>query len=85
MKNTNSINSYTVFGYGRHNGKTLVWVAETEEYFVNGDINTVTEYHFSTLRGVDAGFCRVKEAGQYRQVRGDDEAKKLIKKFQLIA
>ena len=82
--NNNSINSYTVFGYGRYQGKTLVYVAETEEYFVNGDITAVTEYHFSTLRGVDAGYCKVKEAGQYQQIRGDEQAKKLLKKFQLI-
>lgn len=85
MKNNNSINSYSVFGYGRFSGKTLVYLAETEEYFVNGDIQTVTEYHFSTIRGVDAGFCQVKEAGQYRQIRGDVQAKELIKRFQLIA
>lgn len=81
---SNSINSYSIFGFGRFSGKTLVWVAETEEYFVNGDIQTVTEYHFSTLRGVDAGFCRVKESGQYRQIRGDEQAKRLLDKFQLL-
>jgi len=80
-----SINSYTVFGFSRFHGKTLVWVAETEEYFENGDVISVTEYHFSTLRGTDEGFCRIKEAGQYRQLRGDPQAKELLERFQLIA
>ena len=81
---TKAINSYTVFGFGRFHEKTLVWVAETEEYFENGDISSVTEYHFSTLRGANEGFCRIKEAGQHRQLRGDPQAKELLKRFQLI-
>lgn len=76
------INAYTVFQSVRHNGKSAVVVEETEEYFNNGDIVTVSEYHFVTIRGNEFGWARVKSDAQHNRVIGDKE---LLKKFKLIA
>ena len=75
------INAYTIFQPIRHNGKNAVVVEETEEYFENGDIITVSEYHFATIRGNEFGWARVKSDAQHRKVLGNKE---LLEKFQLL-
>lgn len=71
------INSYTIFG--NQNGVTTV--AEVSEYFQNGDVITVEEYHF--CRGVvEFGWARVQSDDQHRRIIGDKE---LLERFQLIA
>lgn len=77
-----AINSYIVFQNIRYNGKNAVVVEETEEFFNNGDIVTVSEYHFSTIRGNEFGWARVRTDAQHCKVLGN---KDLLEKYQLIA
>lgn len=71
------INSYIVFNSERN----VTTVAEITEYFRNGDIVTVEEYHF--YRGVvEFGWAKVQSDDQHRRVIGDKE---LLERFQLIA
>lgn len=76
-----SINSYAVFTRIRYHGRNAVVFAETEEYFRNGDIVTVTEYHFSTVRGAEFGWARVQSDDQHLRVIGDRD---LLEKYQVI-
>ena len=75
-----SINSYTVFNTVNVNGRNVVIVEETEEYFKNGDIITVSEYHFAN-NGREFGWARVQSDEQHHRIIGDKE---LLVKFQLL-
>ena len=60
----------------------LFVVEETDEYFANGDVVVVSEYHFSTARGCEFGWAKVSSYTDHQKILGNKE---LLEKYQLIA